>query len=182
MLITLISAVGKENVIGLEGTIPWKVPGELKYFKNVTEGCPCIMGRKTFDSLPGPLPDRLNIVVTSTTLERPEGSNVVDTDSIESALLTALKWATINGSPRIIIMGWERIYEAFLPIAHELLITWVPYEGPGDTFFPVDFDKEHAWKLVEGHDFKGTDGICRYARNPYANANTLGKHIPVIKE
>lgn len=178
MLITLIAAVGMNNAIGLNGDIPWRVPGELAYFKSVTSGCPCIMGRKTFESLPGPLPDRLNIVMTNEGLTNTAtDDHVVQAGTTFEALRIAFRWAQQHDAQRIIIMGGERIYKHFLPFAHELLVTWVPYDGDADTYFPVDFDGDQDWKLVEGFDFKGTDGICRYHRNPHCGRYSLKTHI-----
>lgn len=137
MLITLIAAVGKNRVIGHDGKIPWHEPTDLAFFQRITQGCPCIMGRRTFESLPALLKGRLHLVLT----HHPErvniaGGNVQVHDRPEHVLSTAVRFAENNRSPRIIVMGGGDIYQQFLPLAHEIILTSVDYDGPGDSFFP----------------------------------------------
>ncbi len=163
MQITLIAAVNNKGVIGANGGIPWHIPEDFAFFKKATQGCPCIMGRKTFDSLPGVLPGRLNIVVTSNPdkVSVREG-NVVTRQTVEDALPIAIKYAKNNNSGRIIVMGGETIYREFMPLAHELLITRVDNNAEGDVFFP-EIDTT-TWTLTEVMPLTKVASVERYER------------------
>jgi len=163
MMISLIAAVGTNRVIGHEGKIPWYVPRDFRFFKKATTGCPCIMGRKTFDSLPGPLPERLNLVLTRHPhLVNVKGGNVLPHAEWRHLLNKAIQYAENNHSPRIVIMGGEDVYRQFMPLAHELLLTRIRYDGPGDTFFPELPPNE--WELVETMDISEEALVQRYGR------------------
>ncbi|WP_146586157.1 dihydrofolate reductase [Puniceibacterium confluentis] len=128
-MISLIVARARNGAIGRDGTIPWHVPEDLKFFQRETLGGALIMGRNTWESLPvKPLSKRLNIVVSS----NPDASeNVVP--SVKAAVEMALE----RGYTRIYGIGGAGIYKEMLPLAHRLLITEVDLEVPdADTFFP----------------------------------------------
>ena len=130
--IKAIAAVSRNNVIGKKGDLPWRIPGELKWFKKITMGHIMIMGRKTGDSLPGILPGRENWVLSST-LKPKSGIKIFS--SFESALNEA-------GSRTIFIIGGGQIYSSLLPQCSELYITEVQqFIENGDAFFP-SFEKE----------------------------------------
>ncbi len=151
--IILVLARAANGVIGNEGGMPWHIPADLRHFKQVTKGRPMIMGRKTFDSLPGLLPGRRHIVLTRDKSWAEEGAEVVH--SVEAALKAA------NG-PHVCVIGGAEIYKAFLPLADRIELTEIKAKPEGDTAMPV-FDKA-AWteiarnsNKVEGdipaHDF-----------------------------
>lgn len=127
----LIAAVGKGNAIGVGGALPWRLPEDLKRFKAITTGHAVIMGRKTFDSIRRPLPNRRNIVVTRSNPALPDG--VERASSIEEAIALARR---TDDEPMII--GGGEIYSATIAHATRLEITEVAQEVPGaDAFFPA---------------------------------------------
>ena len=138
---TIIAAVSENNVIGVKGNIPWKIPEDIQRFKSLTLNHPVIMGRKTFESilksLGKPLPKRRNIVLSSH-LETQPGIYVART--MEEALSLAENQDSY-------IIGGEQIYKLFLPHTDRLKITRVHAHYDGDAFFPqVDWNE---WELVD---------------------------------
>jgi dihydrofolate reductase len=129
--IALVVARAANGVIGDRGRIPWRLPEDMRRFKELTMGKPCIMGRKTWESLPKkPLPGRLNIVVTRDPRYAAEGAGVVH--SLDEAI--ALSAQSADG---ISIIGGEEIYRAALPLADVIHLTDVRAEFPGDAHFPA---------------------------------------------
>ncbi|TVS16049.1 MAG: dihydrofolate reductase [Gammaproteobacteria bacterium] len=137
MRLALIWAMGENQVIGRGNTLPWRLPGEMQYFRAVTLGKPVIMGRRTFESLAKPLPGRTNVVV-SRALES-EHPRVKVTRSLEEALRVARAQAEVDGQDEVFVMGGAELYAAALPLADRLYFTLVHAEPQGDTFFP-EFD------------------------------------------
>jgi dihydrofolate reductase len=135
MTVSLIAAVARGGVIGRSGTIPWRLPSDIAYFKRTTMGHPVIMGRKTMESIGGPLPGRTNIVVT----RNPEYSlpGVITARSAEEALERATGTPAID---EVFVIGGAAIYALFLPMADRLYITEIDADIPGDERFPA-FDK-----------------------------------------
>jgi dihydrofolate reductase len=121
--ITLILARADNGVIGAEGRIPWHLPADLRRFKQLTMGAPMIMGRKTFDSLPGLLPGRRHIVITRDTAWEEDGAEPVH--SAEAALKVA-------NAPHVCVIGGAEIYQLFLPLADRIELTEVHLEPQGD--------------------------------------------------
>lgn len=139
MLITVIAAVARNGVIGLEGRMPWKLPSDLRFFKQVTMGKPMIMGRKTWDSFGGkPLPGRPHIVLTNDRAFRADGAIVVH--DVETALAEGKRLAEEGDAPEVMVIGGAQIYAAFLPLADRVYLTEIAATPEGDTFFP-DFDR-----------------------------------------
>lgn len=132
-MINAIAALAKENrVIGNKGQIPWHIPEDFAHFKNTTMGHPIIMGRKTFETFPKPLPGRTHIVITrDKQYQVPEGVFVCD--SIESAIEIAKEK---EGSEEIFIIGGGQIYTDSLPFVDRLYLTLIEGDFEGDTFFP----------------------------------------------
>ena len=132
-MISIIVAIGTNRVIGKDNNLPWRIPDDLKRFKELTSGHPVIMGRKTWESLPEkfrPLPGRTNIVVTRNADYKAEG--VMVTDSFSSALSAAER---ADGANEIFIIGGGEIYKEALTSADRLYLTLVEDETLGDTFF-----------------------------------------------
>ena len=125
--LTLIVARADNGVIGRDGGLPWRLPADLKRFKALTMGGAMIMGRKTFDSLPGLLPGRRHIVVTREGEWRAEGAEVAH--SAEAALALA-------GEQAAWVIGGAEIFALFLPIAGRIELTEVAGEITGDTVMP----------------------------------------------
>jgi len=137
--IALISAMTKEGVIGNQNTLPWHLPEELKYFKELTLGKPVVMGRKTFQSMnERPLVKRQNIVLTKERNFLRQGITVVH--SVQEAIKVAGK------AEELMIIGGASIYAAFLPLASRLYLTLIHQDYSGDTLFPVLNWEE--WELV----------------------------------
>ena len=135
-MISLIVAHDKNRVIGYENKMPWHLPGDLQYFKEMTMGKPIIMGRKTFESIGRPLPGRRNIVITRNENYNADGIEVV------SSLDEALQLTKDAGETMVI--GGEQIFRLALPLADRLYITLIDVEFKGDTYFP----KYEGWQLV----------------------------------
>jgi len=132
--LSLIAAIGKGRELGFQGNLLWRLPEDLKRFKELTDGHPVIMGRKTWESLPGrfrPLPGRTNVVVTRQTDYEAPGAVVVD--SLEDARAAA---ARAPGADEVFIIGGGEIYSAALPFANRLYLTLVDASAPADAFFP----------------------------------------------
>lgn len=141
MKISMIAAMAKNRIIGKDKQMPWHMPADLKHFKAITLGKPVIMGRKTYESIGKALPGRVNIVITnSQTYTLPDAIVV---NSCESALHAAGK-----NVDEAMIIGGGAIYEAFLPIADQLFLTFIDLSTDGDTQFP-DYEKVANWNVTE---------------------------------
>lgn len=146
-MITIIAAVAKNNALGKDNQLIWHLPADLKRFKKVTLGHHIIMGRKTFESLGKPLPNRTTIIITRNTNYFAEGCIVVN--SLEEAINTA----KVDENP--FILGGAEIYKQALEIADVLDLTLVHYKFEADVFFPkIDFNN---WKEMSREDFKADD-------------------------
>lgn len=132
MKIAHVVAVARNGVIGVAGGLPWRLPADLKHFKAVTMGHPMVMGRKTFDSIGRPLPDRPNIVITRNTTFRPDGVQVVAT--IDDALAAAETVATAGW---IMIIGGGEIYRQTVDRTDRLYLTEIEADIAGDTYYPA---------------------------------------------
>lgn len=125
--VILIVARAKNGVIGANGQLPWHIPADLRHFKTLTQGAPMIMGRKTFESLPGLLPGRRHIVLTRNPDWNEEGAETAS--SVKAALALA-------NAPRVSIIGGAEIYALFLDHSDRIEITEVHADFAGDTVFP----------------------------------------------
>ena len=131
MKISAIVAVSKGNVIGKDNDIPWYLPADFKYFKQVTMGHHILMGRKCFESIGRPLPKRTNIVITRNPFFI--GSNILVCDSIEAGI----EIARSNGEEELFIIGGGLIYEQTADLWDKLYLTEVDLAVEGDVFFPA---------------------------------------------
>ena len=147
--LSLMVAKASNRVIGRNNKLPWYLPNDLKYFKQVTFGKPVIMGRKTWDSLGKPLPGRTNIVITRQTDFQAEGAKVVAT--LDEAVTLAENVAFIEGQDEAVVMGGAEIYALALPKTDRLYLTEVHAEVDGDTWFP-EYDTSE-WKEIGREDF-----------------------------
>lgn len=142
--LSIIAALSDNRAIGLRNRLPWHLPADLAHFKRLTIGKPIIMGRKTWESLPGLLPHRTHIVVTRDPDYRVEGGVVVH------SLGEAFRFA--GDADEMLVVGGADLYAQALPFATRLYLTRVHTEIDGDAFFP-DFDPAD-WREVsrERHD------------------------------
>lgn len=139
---TLVVARATNGVIGRDGTLPWRISADLKRFKRLTMGSVMIMGRRTFDSLPGLLPGRRHIVLTRDREWSAEGAEV--THSVEEALALA-------GDEPVSVIGGAEIFELFLPHGDRLELTVVLGDIPGDTMM-TDPRADGSWREVTRED------------------------------
>ncbi|MGN7380980.1 dihydrofolate reductase [Paenibacillus sp. SAFN-117] len=153
MIVTMIAAMDRNRVIGLNNDIPWKLPRDQAFFKQTTMGHPVIMGRKNYESLGRPLSGRRNIVLTRKAEYTAEGCEMAHSPE------QALRLAESEAGQEVFIIGGEEIYRMFLPIADRLILTMIDHEFEGDTYFP-EVDGE-AWKLQSA-----VPGVTD-ERNPY---------------
>ncbi|KAA6187819.1 dihydrofolate reductase [Thiohalocapsa marina] len=151
-LIVLVAAMAHQRVIGRDNRLPWHLPADLAHFKRLTLDRPILMGRRTFDSLPGLLPRRRHIVISRDPGFCPPGCEVVG--SPDAAL------AAVAGEPEVMVVGGASIYRAMLPLAQRMELTLIDADIPGDTQFP-HWDAS-AWREVTREHRLGDD------RNAYA--------------
>lgn len=145
MRISLIVAVAENGVIGAKGQLPWKLSADLKTFRRLTMGKPIIMGRKTFQSLKGPLDGRDNIVLTTDPYFEADGISVVET--FADAMTLARTLALTKGVDEIMVIGGAEVFRAALPHAGRIYWTEVHAKPNGDVMFPdVDLSE---WAEVE---------------------------------
>ena len=138
-MIVMIAAVAENNEIGKNNELVWHLPNDFKRFKSLTSGHHIIMGRKTFESFPKPLPNRTHVVITRQKGYNPEGCIVVD--SIEKAI------AICPDNDISYIIGGGEIYNLGLSFTDKIEITRVHHSFEADTFFPEINDEE--WKLIQ---------------------------------
>jgi dihydrofolate reductase len=138
--LAMVVAIGDDGAIGKDGKVPWRIPEDLKHFKNVTMGHAIIMGRKTWDEVGKPLPGRRNLVISRQLGLSLEGAEVFGT--LEEAITAA---RTTDPEPHVI--GGSTIYAAAMPLATRIYLTEVHRTVDADTFFPP-FDRS-VWREVE---------------------------------
>ena len=141
MTISMIVAMASNRAIGKGGDLIWHLSADLRHFKQVTMGKTVVMGRKTFESLPGrrPLPGRRNVILSERMEQAPEGFELAS--SVEQVI------RDYADCEEIMIMGGGSIYEQFLPLANRLYLTRLDKSFEADTFFPViNFED---WQLVD---------------------------------
>lgn len=131
MIISLIVATDKQNGIGVNNQLLCHLPADLKYFKQTTSGHCIVMGRKTYDSIGRPLPNRTNIIITRNASLTIEGCVVV------TSLQQAIEHAQAQGETELMITGGGSIYAEALPIADKIYLTRIAHTFNADTFFPV---------------------------------------------
>jgi dihydrofolate reductase len=139
MRIALIAALARNGVIGRDNRLPWRLPADLQHFKQLTLGKPVVMGRRTWDSIGGPLPGRTNIVITRAAGLQAQGCVVVH--DIEAALQAA------GDAEEVMILGGANLYGQLLPCASRLYLTEVQADVAGDAVFP-EFDRGQ-WRELQ---------------------------------
>ena len=141
MIVTIVVAIAENHAIGKDNKLLWYLPNDLKHFKTITTGHTVIMGRKTYESVGKPLPNRRNIIITRQNLTI-EGCEVVN--SIEAAL------ALCTLENEVFIVGGAEIYRQAMPLTNRIYLTIVHQEFEADTFFPTIVANE--WKEVHRED------------------------------
>jgi dihydrofolate reductase len=140
--IIIIVAVSENNVIGKDNKLPWKIKEDLQRFKAMTTGWPCIMGRKTYESLTKPLPNRQNIVISS-------NKNLDERVIVCSSLSDAIQYC--SNYEKVFICGGSAVYSEAIDVAHRIELTRIHKVVEGDTFFPHLGLK---WRIetIDNHD------------------------------
>ena len=162
MKLALIAAVARNGVIGRGNALLWRLPEDLRHFRRTTLGCPVIMGRRTWDSLPPafrPLPGRRNLVVTRDAGWRAEGAEAAP--SLDAAL------GRVADAPRAFVTGGAELYALALPRADELLLTEIERDFDGDVRFP-DWDRAAFVETARERHRAGPPNDFDYAFVTYA--------------
>ena len=144
----VVAAVAANGIIGADGKLPWHLPEDLKHFKRLTLGHPVIMGRRTWESLKGALPQRENIVVTRTPGYEAAGAAVAN--SLEAALALCI------GEPVAFVIGGTSLFQESLPLADGLVLTEIDRECEGDAWFPA-WDRSQ-WRESQREAHTAADG------------------------
>jgi len=142
MSLSVIVALAKNRVIGLNNTLPWHLPEDLKRFKQLTMGHHIIMGRKTYESLGRLLPGRQTVIVTRNPDYKVDGAIVVH--SLEQAISVS------SADSEAFLIGGAELYQQSLPLAKRLYLTMIDAEFEGDAYFP-EIELDH-WDLLEQQD------------------------------
>ena len=154
--IVFIVARGSNGVIARDGQVPWQISADLRRFKQLTMGTPMVMGRKTFESLPGLLPGRRHIVLTRDKAWQAEGAEVAH--SVEQALKMA-------GDDDVSIIGGAEIYRLFEALADRLEITQVQLTPPGDA--RIDAPDPTRWEETMREDHPARDNVPAFSYLTY---------------
>jgi dihydrofolate reductase len=164
-LISIITAMDKNGLIGRGSTLPWHLPNDLLYFKRLTEGKIVIMGKTTYESIGKPLPNRINIILSRDTSYRADGCYVYN--SLESILYEYQNFS--DKSEEVFIIGGSEVYRQFLPYTDKLYITEIDHEFEGDKYFPeINWDE---WRIVQSEQIKDEQNPYNYYFNVYIRKN-----------
>lgn len=147
--VTIVAAVGKNGQLGLDGNIPWSIPGDMKHFRQLTRGGTVLVGRRTFESM-GPLKGRRVVVISSR--DCVPGADQVIADPLEIQIPPA----------GLFVCGGAGVYDAYLDIANRMVLSRVPYDGPADVYFP-DF-KAAGWAMLSSPEKKDGFVVEEYYR------------------
>jgi dihydrofolate reductase len=162
------------HVIGCDNRLPWRLRTDLKHFKEITSKHVVIMGRKTFESIGKPLPNRINIVMSGKAQD--SSKTVFFADSRDSALYFADLFSLMWASQDVFVIGGGAVYEEFKPIFNKIYLTEVYADVKGDAYFDYDFESNKDWQLIEEKQFDRSDAD----QFPFA-IKTFKKHEPKAK-
>lgn len=151
MIVSLVAAAAENNVIGRDNALIWRMPADMKFFKNLTTGHTVIMGRKTYESMGRPLPNRKNIIITRNKEYKAEGCDVFSSFS-------DVLWR-FKSEKEIFVIGGAEIYRQFMNSADKIYLTRIHYSFVGDAFFPEITTSE--WYEAKRQDFAADE------KNPY---------------
>jgi dihydrofolate reductase len=155
--VTIVAAVAANGVIGRDGGLPWHLPEDLRQFKRLTRGHVLVTGRRTFESIGRPLPDRTTIVVTRQPDWHADG--VLTAPDVPAALATAA-----GLDEQVFVIGGHEVFRRALPVADRMVITQVHDRPEGDTVFPpVDWAR---WREVDRREHEGFDVVTYQSRGP----------------
>ena len=167
----LIVAMSRNRVIGRNNALPWYLPGDLRYFKQVTMGKPILMGRKTWESIGRPLPGRMNVVISRDHQWQAPAGTVCE-HSLADGFKRATAQAELEGGDEVMVIGGGEIYAAALPDIDRMYVTRVHAEIEGDAFFPeVNWEQ---WEEIGREDFSASDN------NPYDYSFVVYQRLPSV--
>lgn len=152
MIISLVVARGPKGEIGLDNKLLWHISEDLKNFKKITTGKMVVMGRKTFESIGKPLPNRANVVITRDVNFAHEDVIVINDPLMAFDLGLEAEEDLEDNDFEMMVIGGAEIFEYFLPYAQKIYLSEVPYQGPADTFFPAINNEE--WEIETSEEFK----------------------------
>lgn len=156
--LSIVCALAQNRVIGRDNQLPWRLPADLAHFKKLTLGHPVIMGRKTFESIGRPLPQRTNIVVTTQSEWSAAGVTVVN--SLPQALDSAERAAEAMGVQEMMLIGGATLYKQAMPHVSRLYLTEVQANIEGDAFFPEWNRAEWVEKSCQLHSADGKNDFA----------------------
>ena len=153
MNVSMVVAQGPKGEIGLDNKLLWHISEDLKNFKKITTGKMIVMGRKTFESIGKPLPNRSNVVITRDENFKPEGVIVVnDPMMVFDLALEAEEDLGVDDFEMMVIGGGE-IFNIFMPYTQKIYLSEVEYSGPADAFFPpLDYEE---WEVTSNEKMEG---------------------------
>lgn len=143
MKLTAVAAISKNLVIGKDNSLPWNIPEDLRRFKELTSGSPIVMGRKTFESIGRPLPNRMNIILSQ------KNYKSLDNIKIFNNLEDFLEFCK-NLKKEVFVIGGSEIYNALEPYYTKMVITHILEKFDGDAFFKIDLSK---WNEISCEEF-----------------------------
>ncbi len=156
MILSLMVAASEDNVIGKDGRLPWHMPADLRYFREKTKDHAVVMGRKTYESIGHPLPNRTNIILTTQNADKFAGPRTLVFDSFDKAI----DYCHVQYSQEeVFVIGGEEIFRLAFPIAHKIYLTRIHASVEGDVRFP-------AVNSVEWREISRDDNMAD-ADNPY---------------
>lgn len=152
MHVSMVVAHGPKGEIGQDNKLLWHIPEDLKNFKKITTGKMIVMGRKTYESIGRPLPDRANVVITRDTTFKPDGVIVINDPMMAFDLALEAESDLEVDDFEMMVIGGGEIFNFFLPYTQKIYLSEVPYEGSADAFFPSIDYKE--WEVLKEEKFK----------------------------
>ena len=153
MIVSMVVATGPKGEIGKDNKLLWHISEDLKNFKKITTGKMIVMGRKTYESIGKPLPNRTNVVITrDEKWQAPEGVIVVHDPLMAFDLALEIEEEKGIEDFEMMVIGGGEIFEIFMPYTQKIYLSEVPYNGPADVFFPKIESKE--WNVSEEQDFQ----------------------------
>ncbi len=159
-LISIVAAMARNRVIGIDNRLPWHLPDDLKHFKALTLGHHIVMGRKTYESIGRPLPGRTTVIVSRDPAYRADGC--LSAGSIDAAI------ALCQGDDEVFFVGGANLYAQVLPRADRLYLTEIDGDYPGDAFFPRFAPAD--WRIAGRDRRTSPDGLAyayvTYVREP----------------
>lgn len=165
MMISIIAAMADNRVIGINNSLPWKLPADMSWFRKHTLGKPVLMGRTTFDSIGKPLPNRTNLILSRDPACQIEGTQVYkDFASAQMA---------VQDEPELMVIGGSTIYQQLLPQADRLYLTFIHHEFAGDSWFPAFYMAD--WRELERTDCEPDE------KNPYRYSFVILERIKPVR-